>query len=206
MITVQIADDHTMFREGIVALLKDSLEISVTGQAANGHDILVLAQENTPNVLLLDIEMPKKDGFDTLRELKKLKLPIKVLMLTMHKSSAYIRNSIKAGAAGYLQKDAGRETLVNAIKQVMKTGTYFTPETTSVLIESLQQQSQQSPISPREKEVVTLIVEGFTTKEIATKLFLSKHTIESHRQNILLKLGLKNSAELVKYAIQKGLV
>ncbi|MEL6809974.1 MAG: response regulator transcription factor [Bacteroidota bacterium] len=206
MINVQIADDHQMFREGIVALLQGVEGIRVSGQASNGVELLELVKVDVPDVLLLDIEMPEMDGFETLKELKKLKVPTKVLVLTMHKSSAYVQNIIKSGAHGYLQKDSGKEALITAITQVMETGSYFTSETADLLVKSFQQHTTESPISPRETEVVALIVEGFTTKEIAQALFLSRHTVESHRQNILLKLGLKNSAELVKYAIQKGLV
>lgn len=206
MITVQIADDHTMFRQGLAAILNDVEDIQITGQANDGFEILSLLNISPPDILLLDIEMPNMDGFQTLKELKKLKLKTKVLVLTMHKSSAYIKNIIKAGASGYLQKDAGKEILVEAIRKTSSEGRFFTSETAAVLLESLQNTKSNSPISKREKEVVSLIVDGLTTKEIADQLYLSKHTIESHRQNILLKLGLKNSAELVRYAVERGIV
>jgi len=206
MISIIIADDHQMFREGIVSLLTNQNKIDVIGQASNGEEVLTLFQKTIPDVLLLDIEMPKMDGFDTLRELKKLKLSIKVLVLTMHKSSEFIKNILKAGASGYLQKDAGRETLIKAIHEVVETGSYYTPDTGKLILESFKERQPNFQISPREKEIIKLLTDGLTTKNIATKLFISPHTVETHRQNILLKSGLKNTAALVKYAIQKGLL
>lgn len=206
MTSIIIADDHKMFRQGIVSLLSEERDIRVIGQASNGEEVLKLFEQTIPDVLLLDIEMPKMDGFDTLRALKKLKLSTKVLVLTMHKSAEFIKNILKAGASGYLQKDAGKETLVNAINQVITTGTYYSEDTSRLVLESFQKKHLNAQISPREKEIIRLLADGLTTKKIATKLFISPHTVETHRQNILLKLGLKNTAELIKYAIQKGLL
>lgn len=206
MITVSIADDHQMFREGIIALLQDEKDIKIVGEAANGKEVLFQFKETVPDVLLLDIEMSVMDGFDTLRALKKLKLKTKVLVLTMHKSAEFIKNILKSGASGYLQKDSGKEILIKAIKQVMETGSYYSSETSKVVMESFQNKASNVKISPREKEIIQLLSEGLTSKKIASKLFVSPHTVETHRQNILLKLGLKNTAELVKHAIQKGLL
>lgn len=184
--------------------LEDDLEI--IGEAANGEELLQKLTEGPADILLLDIEMPKLDGFEVMKGLKQVKAGLKVLVLSMHKSPEFIRRIIQAGAAGYVQKDAGKETLLSAIRQMHQSGTYYPPDLASLLIESLQKKKHVTKISKREREVVALIVEGLTTKEIAAKLFLSKHTIESHRQNILLKLGLKNSAELVRYALQHAWV
>ncbi len=206
MITVLIADDHKLFRQGMVAMLSEAKNIKVIGEAADGYEALELLAELEPNVLLLDIEMPKIDGFEVLKKLKRTKLETRVLALTMHNSAEFIKNIVKAGAAGYLKKDSDKELLLNAIQEVHNKGSYYPPETAHLVLQSLQERNKGELISPREKEVVTLIAEGMTTKEIAEKLFLSKHTIESHRQNILLKLDIKNSAELVKYAIKRGWV
>lgn len=206
MITVLIADDHKLFRQGMVAMLSEAKNIKVIGEAADGYEALELLAELEPNVLLLDIEMPKIDGFEVLKKLKRAKLETRVLALTMHNSAEFIKNIVKAGAAGYLKKDSDKELLLNAIQEVHNKGSYYPPETAHLVLQSLQERNKGELISPREKEVVTLIAEGMTTKEIAEKLFLSKHTIESHRQNILLKLDIKNSAELVKYAIKRGWV
>ena len=206
MTTLIIADDHKMFRDGIVSLLSDEKNIKIIGQASNGEEVIQLLKKTAPNILLLDIEMPKMDGFDTLRGLSKLKINTKVLILTMHKSAEFVKNVFRNGAAGYLQKDAGKETLVEAIRQVMESGTYITDSTSRLVMESFMERNKNSQISPREKEIIQLLSDGFTTKKIAEKLFISPHTVETHRQNILLKLGLKNTAELIKYSIQKGLV
>lgn len=206
MITVLIVDDHKLFRQGMVAMLGEAKGVKVIGEAADGYEALELLAELQPNVLLLDIEMPKVDGFEVLKKLKRAKLKTKVLVLTMHSSAEFVKNIVKAGAAGYLKKDSDKEVLLSAIDEVHNKESYYPPETANLVLQSLQEQNQGQMISPREKEVVILISEGLTTKEIAEKLFLSKHTIESHRQNILLKLDIKNSAELVKYAIKRGWV
>ncbi|MEL6975186.1 MAG: response regulator transcription factor [Bacteroidota bacterium] len=204
MISVLIADDHQLFRQGIAAMLSDLEQLEIIGQAANGQEALDILENTTPDVLLLDIEMPEVDGFTVLKTLKKKKSPTKVLVLTMHHSSAFVQNIVSAGADGYLKKDSDQNILLTAIEQVNASGSYFPPETTQMVLQSLREKNKQGVVTPREKEVVLLIVEGLTTKEIAERLFLSKHTVESHRQNILLKLELKNSAELVKYALKKG--
>ena len=206
MISVLIADDHQLFRQGLAAMLKDVAKFEVIGQAANGKEALVLIAELPPDVLLLDIEMPEIDGFGVLKKLKKARLKTKVLVLTMHQSGTFVKNIVAAGADGYLKKDSDQEVLVQAIEQVHSTGNYYPPETTQLVLQSLKEKNKQDTLTPREKEVVQQIAEGLTTKEIADKLFVSKHTVESHRQNILLKLDLKNSAELVKYALKKGWV
>lgn len=206
MIRIIIADDHTMFRQGLISLLKEEKNMAVVGEASNGEEVLLLLEKQEADVLLLDIEMPEVDGFDVLRNLKKKHNTIKVLALTMHTSTEFVKNIIKTGADGYLQKDAEKSTLIEAITQLMTQGSYYTSEIATLLLNDLKKETLHSTISPREKEVIQLIIDGNTTKEIAKKLFLSKHTIESHRQNILSKLQLKNTAELVKYAIQKGLV
>lgn len=206
MITIAIADNHKMFREGIVALFAIDTKISVIGEASNGIEVIELVKNKQPDVLLLDIEMPKMDGFDTLRALKKLKTNSKALVLTMHKSSEFIKNCIAAGASGYLPKDSGKDTLIKAIKTVAETGSYYSEETSKLVMESFKNNHQKNSISKREQEIITLIADGLTTKKIAAKLFISPHTVETHRQNILLKLGFKNTAELVKYAVQKGLL
>lgn len=204
MISVLIADDHMLFRQGIAAMLGDFEQLQIIGQAANGQEALALLDDIAPDVLLLDIEMPKVDGFEVLKELKKKKSSTKVLVLTMHHSGAFIQNIVSAGADGYLKKDSDQHILLNAIEQVYSSGSYYPPETAHMVMQSLREKNKQGIVTPREKEVVQLIAEGLTTKEIAERLYLSKHTVESHRQNILLKLELKNSAELVKYAIKKG--
>jgi len=206
MIRVTIADDHKIFREGIVALFSNDNEIEIIGEASNGIETLQLVEQKSPDVLLLDIEMPELDGLETLKAIKKLNISTKTLVLSMHKSHQFIKNSFASGAVGYLQKDAGKELLKEAILSIAKTGTYYSEDIGKFIIEGFKNKSSDAPISKRELEIIKLISDGLTTKKIASQLFISPFTVETHRQNILLKLGLKNSAELVKYAINKGLL
>ena len=206
MIRIIIADDHKMFRQGLVSTLGNEADITIVGEASNGKEVLQLLKKEQPDVLLLDIEMPEMDGFDSMRALKEEKNKTKILVLTMHKSPEFIKNIIKAGASGYLEKEVGTKSLLQAIRTVHSTGTFYSPETSKLVLESMSDNYQSQQISPREKEIIKLIADQYTTAEIAEALFISKHTVESHRQNILLKLGLKNTAGLVKYAIQKGII
>ena len=206
MIRIAIADDHKVFREGLAALLAGNKTVAVMAQANNGKQVLEILKDQSVDVLLLDIEMPKMDGFDTILEIKKRAIDLKILVLTMHSSPQFVRNILRAGAHGYLPKDIGKTTLLEAIDTVYRTGKYHSAETIKIIMEDLRDDTHSTEISPREKEVVRLIADGHTTQEIADELYLSKHTIESHRKNILLKLGLKNSAGLVKYAIHSGLI
>lgn len=206
MITIVVADDHKMFRQGVISLLTGEKEFNIIGEASNGIEVISLVENLKPDILLLDIEMPKMDGFDTLRALKKIKTETKILILTSYKSAEFIKNSIKAGASGYLQKDAGKKLLITAIKEVKAIGYFYPKGINDIVLNSFKDNYQASQISKREKEIITLIANGLTTKSIASKLYISPYTVETHRQNILLKLGLKNSAELVKYAIQKGIL
>jgi DNA-binding NarL/FixJ family response regulator len=206
MINVLIADDHTMFREGITSLLKDVDNINIVAQASNGEEALALMASHAIDVLLLDIEMPGRDGFDTMRQLKNdIKKP-KILVLTMHSSPQFIKNIFSAGADGYLPKDSDKDILVSAISTVYETGSYHSKDTVNIIMNTLKGKSITTDISEREREIIKLIADQYTTSEIAKKLFLSTHTIDTHRKNILLKLGLKNTAGLVKYAIQKGII
>lgn len=206
MTKVLIADDHTIFRQGLYALLDKEDHIELVGEANDGVEVLEILDQQPVDVLLLDIEMPRMDGFDTMRVLKKQKNKPKILVLTMHASPQFIKNIFANGADGYLPKDAEKGKLLEAINTVYTTGSYHTPDTINIIMNTLKGNVPSTNISPREKEIIKLIADQYTTNEIAEKLFLSTHTVESHRKNILLKLGLKNTAGLVKYAIQKGLI
>ena len=206
MIRLVLADDHVMLRQGLVSLLNEQDGMQVVGEANNGTEVLDILKNQTVDVLLLDIEMPGMDGFDTLREVRKLKTPPKTLVLTMHKSPQFLKNIFSAGANGYLPKDSGKKILVEAISTLFTSGSFHTPETMKLVMDGLKTSNKPAGISKREKEIIQLIADQHTTSEIAQKLFLSTHTVESHRKNILLKLGLKNSAGLVKYAIHRGLI
>ncbi|TAI49010.1 response regulator transcription factor [Flagellimonas allohymeniacidonis] len=206
MIRLVLADDHVMLRQGLASLLNEQANMKVVAEANNGNEVLDILSHETVDVLLLDIEMPGMDGFDTLREIRKLQIPPRVLVLTMHKSPQFLKNIFSAGANGYLPKDSGKKVLVEAILTLHSSGSFHTPETMKMVMDGLKASKKSAGISQREKEIIQLIADQHTTSEIAEKLFLSTHTVESHRKNILLKLGLKNSAGLVKYAIHRGLI
>ena len=206
MTTLLIADDHKIFREGLTVLLENEPNLKIIAEASNGLEVIELLKSITPDLILLDIEMPKLDGFDVLRQIKGTKTKSKILVLTMHNSPEFIRNIFRSGASGYIQKDAGSEALINAIFKIAKEGTYITPEISKILIKNLGRTTRSSEVSKREKEIIKLVVNQHTTTEISDILHISPHTVESHRQNILLKLGLKNTAGLVKYAVQRGII
>lgn len=206
MIEIIIADDHRIFREGLISLLEDCVEIKVIAQASNGEKLMNLLKGLHPKVVLMDIEMPLKNGIETTKEIKEKYPDIAVIALSMHKQSAFVKQMLKAGISGYIPKDVGKEELIRAVRTVCKDGSYFPPEISQIVLLSLKDQTKEAQITARELEIIDLIVNQHTTDEIAAKLCISKHTVESHRQNILLKLELKNTAGLVKYAIENKII
>ena len=206
MIKVLIADDHRIFREGIISLLEGEKDIEIVAEAKNGQEVLNLVKGIRPDVILMDVEMPEKNGLETTKILSEKHPTIKVMALSMHTQSAFVKQMLKAGASGYVQKDIGRIELIKAIHSIVRDGSYFTSEMSRSVMLSLKDQSKIAQITPREKEIIQLIVDQHTTPEIARKLHISVHTVESHRQNILLKLELKNTVGLVKYVLGKGIL
>ncbi|MEQ8363869.1 MAG: response regulator transcription factor [Cyclobacteriaceae bacterium] len=205
MIKIIIADDHAMFREGIVSLISTEKNIAFVGEAKNGSELLELLQLDLPDVVLLDIEMPGMDGLETAKKIKKQFPAVKVLALTMHSQSAFVKNMIKAGATGYILKNSGKSELIKAIETVYKGDTYFADEAMDSVMQGLRNNEiNDSPLSSREIQIIKLIANQMTSSEIAKELHLSPMTVETHRKNILLKLGLRNVAGLVKFAFQKG--
>ncbi len=202
MIKVILADDHKIFREGVISLLKGVNDIKIIAEARDGLELLNLLKGLKPDVVLLDIEMPNKNGIDAAKEIAQTYPEIKIMVLSMHKQSAFIKQMLMAGASGYVQKDIGKEELIKAIHTIKKEGSYFTQEMSRIALLSLKDKKKEEQITGREREIIGLIVDQHTTEEIANLLNISKHTVESHRQNILLKLELKNTAGLVKYAIE----
>ncbi|MEQ9412204.1 MAG: response regulator transcription factor [Cyclobacteriaceae bacterium] len=205
MIKIIIADDHAMFREGIVSLISTEKNIAFVGEAKNGSELLELLQLDLPDVVLLDIEMPGMDGLETAKKIKKQFPAVKVLALTMHSQSAFVKNMIKAGATGYILKNSGKSELIKAIETVYKGDTYFADEAMDSVMQGLRNNEiNDSPLSSREIQIIKLIANQMTSTEIAKELHLSPMTVETHRKNILLKLGLRNVAGLIKFAFQKG--
>lgn len=210
MIKIAIADDHQLFIDGIKALLEDNPLMQVIGEAHNGVEILNVVKDSKPDVVLLDVNMPVLDGLAVLKSLKEAKNAVKVIMLTMHNFADNIQKLLKAGADGYIIKNSGKDELTTGIQTVMAGKSFFSREVTEVIMDRLQGKktpaSTKVELTEREVDVLRLIVKEHTTQEIADLLFISASTVETHRKNLISKLGVRNLAELVKYALQNGLV
>jgi len=210
MIKVAIADDHQMFIDGIKSLIKGNKTIQVTAEANNGEALLQQIANTSVNVILMDVNMPVMDGIETTKKVKEMFPDIKVIMLTMFGTRDYIEKLLRAGANGYILKNTGKEELTTAIEKVMQGESYFSKEVTERIMEGLQgKKTGTNPmmveLTEREKDVLRLIAQELTSHEIADKLFISFHTVETHRKNLISKLQVKNIAGLVKYAVQNGL-
>lgn len=210
-ISVLIADDHTIVRSGVRLLLEAEADIKVVGEALNGIDALNLAESLQPDVVLMDITMPEMDGLEATRQLKSRFPQINVLVLTMHRSDDYFFEMLKAGASGYILKGAKTSELITAVRKVHQGEVFLYPSMAQKLVQGYLQlaeweQEQESPLSPREKEIFQLLAEGYTNKEIAEKLVISPSTVHSHRGNLMEKLGLNNRRELLQYARDHGLI
>ena len=209
-IRVLIADDHAVLREGICALLAQYEGVSVVGQASNGAQTIQQVSQLQPDVVLMDISMPGMDGLEATREIKTRWPKTRVVVLTQHENEEYVFPLLKAGASGYVLKKAGGDELVDAIRVVSGGGTFLDPSIARQVVERAVQAPEDSSRLPRlterESEVLRLIAEGMSTREIAESLGLSVNTVITHRSNIMEKLDVHNRTELVKYAIRKKLV
>lgn len=208
MIRVLLADDHTLFREGVRRLLDVEPGIEVVGEAGRGQEVLDRVAESDPQVVLLDVSMPGRGGLETLGELKSRHPALRVLMLTVHPEDHFAIRCIKGGADGYMTKDADPEELIRAIRRVAGGHKYITPELAEQLAMTLGQDFDEQPherLSDREFQVMRLIASGKTVSEIAEELHLSVKTISTYRSRILEKMNLRNNAEIMQYAIKREL-
>lgn len=207
-IKLVIADDHELFRKGLAELLRKHDDIKIVKSVADGNEFIeVLKSDMEADIVLLDITMPKMDGFQVLKEMKSLNSNIKAIVISMHNDGNYIAKCAKSGAYGYLLKNTDEDELTLAIRMVSRGKKYFSAEISEKMINFMSTQSVSEDIlSNKETEVLGLISEGLTTKEIAAKLFVSSRTIETHRANILKKLEVKNTAELIKKAAKINLI
>jgi len=210
-IRVLIVDDHTIVRTGLRLLLEAEQDISVVGEALNGLDALKLVEIHLPDVVLMDITMPVMDGLESTRQIKARWPEIKVLVLTMHRSDEYFFEMLKTGASGYILKGAETGDLIHAVRVVGKGEVYLYPTMAQMLVKDYLTSTQWEEgagmsLSRREKEILGLIGEGCSTKEIAEKLVISPSTVHSHHSNLMTKLGLNNRRELIQYARQRGLI
>jgi DNA-binding NarL/FixJ family response regulator len=210
---VVIVEDHRLFREGLKSLLADKANFEIVGEAGDGLEALKCVRRLNPNLVLLDISMPKMNGISVMREIKSQFSDIKILALTIHESDHYVLEAFEAGADGYCLKDAGRNELMMAIDSVLQGKRYISPSISDNVLEGyltgrkkLKSQTTWDTITPREKEVLKLLGEGYQNKEISDLLHISVKTVEKHRANIMNKLNLHNAAALTAYAIEHGLV
>ena len=212
-VRIVLAEDHTILREGLRALLTADPNFEIIGEAADGRAAVRFVEKQIPDLILMDLSMPRMTGMDAIREIKKRYPQTKIIALTVHKTEEYLRTTLHAGADGYVLKDATRDELMMAIQSVLKGKTYLSPGVSGKVIEGYLEgkESQMPPstlglLSQREREVLKLIAEGYKNKEIATDLCISLKTVEKHRANLMKKLDLHNAATLTVYAVQKGLV
>ncbi len=211
-IRILLADDHTLMRDGLRSLIEAEPDLCVVGEAEDGRSALKLAGEVCPDVILMDIAMPLLNGLEATRQLKHDCPQAKVLILTMHEHEDYIRQALAAGAQGYILKDATAGELLEAIRAVSRGEVVLSPAITRLVVENylrwgdVQREAESNGLSRREREVLQLIAEGYSNKQIAEILSLSIKTIQTHRMNLMSKLDLHNRADLIKYAIQRKII
>ncbi|MFH1595262.1 MAG: response regulator transcription factor [Pseudomonadota bacterium] len=211
-LSILLADDHVMFRRGVRKIIQGMDAVEVVGEASDGFELLELLKKTAPDLVILDISMPNLRGLEATREIKIINPKVKVLILTMHKDREYLYHAFTAGAEGYLLKEDADTELLAAIETLRQGGTYISPLLSPQLADLFMEQTQPAGkpwlsgelLTVREREVIKLIAEGKSSKEIGGLLFISSRTVQHHRANSMRKLNLKKTADLVKYAIQKG--
>jgi len=210
---ILIVEDHTLLRAGLSALLARDADIEVVGEADNGRDAVRSISAVTPDLVLMDLSMPGSNGIEAIYEIKRRYPAVRVLVLTLHKSDEYIQESLRAGADGYILKDASHDELRVAVRSVLNGKTYLSPDISSKVVngylgggEGSSVTSIWSTVTHRERQVLKLVAEGRSNKVIAEYLCLSVKTVEKHRSNLMKKLDLHNASALTTFAIEKGLV
>jgi DNA-binding NarL/FixJ family response regulator len=212
IIKVVIADDHMIFRDGLRSLLDRQLDMEVVAEADNGRIAIKHAKELSPDVVIMDIGMSELNGIDATRQIVKMSLGVKVLALSMYSDKRFVKEMLKAGASGYMLKDSAFTELIDAIRVIVGSKIYISPGVASIVLEDYLEDSTEressirSLLTSREIEVLQLLAEGKSTKQIALSLSLSIKTIESRRARIMQKIGIDNIADLTKYAIREGIV
>ena len=211
-IRIVLVDDHALVRQGFRRILEDDPELQVAGEAGNGLDAVALVKKTDPDVVVMDMAMPEMNGLHATMEMVKQRPDRKVLILSMYSDEQYVRNALDAGAKGYILKNAIENDLVRAVKAVAAGEQYLSPELSTVLIRAIKSGAFSKAIDPydkltqREKQVLQLIAHGKSNKEIAVMLELSVNTVAVHRANLMSALGVHKTAELVLFAVKKGLV
>jgi DNA-binding NarL/FixJ family response regulator len=210
---IVIAEDHTILREGLKSLLSSSGEFEVIGEAEDGREAIRCVERLKPNLIIMDLSMPRMNGMEAIKEVKRISKEIKVIVLTVHKSEEYILSTFRAGAEGYVLKEETYGELMTAIHSVLKGKHYISPGISEKVLEGflegkekLKPKTSWESLTSREREILKLIAEGYKNKEIAEELCISVKTVETHRSNIMEKLNLHNVQALTAFAIEKGLV
>jgi DNA-binding NarL/FixJ family response regulator len=206
---ILVVDDHAVLRDGIRAMLGLHDDIEIVGEASDGRQAVEKAQELDPDVVLMDLAMPEMDGMEATRRIIKKNPKVKVLVLTQHDNKEYILSAIKAGALGYVPKRALGSELVTAVRAVHRGDSFLYPSAATALIQDYLHQVDEEPyndLTGREREILKMIAEGNTSREIADKLVISLKTVLGHRTQIMKKLGIHNRTELIKYSLRKGLI
>lgn len=210
---IVIAEDHTILREGLAALLASDPELEVVGDAEDGLQAIKKVERLAPDVVIMDLSMPRMNGMEAIREIKRIAPATKVLVLTVHKNEEYILASFQAGSDGYVLKYASHDELVMAIKTVLKGQPYLSPAVSTVILKGYLEgkekpviESSCGALTQREREVLKLIAEGYKNKQIAELLGISVKTVERHRSNLMKKLDLHSGPALTSFAVEKGLI
>lgn len=210
MIKVLLVDDHSLFAQGMISMFRPEDDIAIVAHTKNGNEVPALLESSSIDVILMDIDMPILDGIATMDLLKRRHVDVPILMLTMHQSIKRIRGSLERGAQGYILKDASKEDLIEAIQKVSKRENYFHPKINDQVFDYFRGKTAAKnalqELSKRQIEIIRCLSNGMNTKAIADELFISVHTVKTHRRNIMQKLRVSTSAELVKLAMERELI
>ncbi len=211
MTSILVADDHGIVREGLRRLLEAEDDFEVAGEVGDGHDVLEAVASSPPDVIVLDIGMPRMGGLETLERLRSGHGDVKVILLSARDDPPFVQSAIGLRVDGYVLKNGPAAEIVTAIREVMKGGSYFSPTVAREIVEQVRSPRGGSPdpfelLSPREREVLQLIARGLAAKEVATELAISTKTVEAHRTSLMRKLGVRKATELVAYALRRGLI
>ncbi|HEY1376095.1 MAG TPA: response regulator transcription factor [Gemmataceae bacterium] len=202
-ITVLLADDHAVVREGLRAILGAERDVKLVGEAADGQEALRQAERLKPDVLVLDLLLPGLNGFEVTRQMRRRSPRTRVVVLSIHADPAYVAEAVRAGATGYVAKDAQAVELLAAVRAAAAGERYLGPPLPEAALAGGEPADPYDSLTPREREVLQLTAEGFTGAQIAEKLFISRRTVETHRAHVMHKLGLRNQKEVVRYALQR---
>src|SRR4051794_25832235 len=212
-IRILLADDHTIVRKGLRMLLESNEGFRVIAEAADGREAVALAEQHQPDIVVMDVAMPVLNGIEAARQICNSGTPSAIVFLSMHADEGYVLKALKSGAKGYLLKDSAEHDLINAVRTVSEGKAFFSPAISKMLVEDYVRQMREQKVADsydllttREREVLQLLAEGRSNKEVAAVMNLSLHTVETHRGNLMQKLNLHSGAEMILYAIRKGVI